>query len=632
MLKQRYKQYIPLVLALVLGCLCAFALMIYADPMEDISLDLSLNSNEDALVEDPADFDNKGWTVYVFEGGSAAELEPDGIGGYTGLELGQTFYLSRVLVEELDSPTLQLSPGKSQFSIWLDDQLIYTDCRDLDNRIGHVQLPMNDWYRSEPISISLPADYQGKTLTIAQSSPNYMETSYVKAWPASIRLYCGYAYESGLISETYTMAIDASLAFLMTMMILVIFVRNRNWSVLCLAVVTFIWMSWKIMGASYFHKYFGSSFTALESIYPLVYTLALVVFLTLRGGTHRKTACVMTGLYGLCVLCYGAIVAATPYIPADAVLLSILTSVIPDWLALGALVCVMVLAAMHWRKENCYYRVFAMTALVTVPFSILFTACTTYRGVLWQQIFLTLSSGHVQMICLMIRPGILAAALLTVITEAVKAELDRRKERHWMEQHQEMAMASYDNLRRQHQEVMMLRHDMMRHFIALRELDNTPQAAEYLDRLIGDNVKIQPVVQSGNKMFDLILNSKISSAKGIQVEILRADIAEKLPLADSELCSLITNLLDNAIDAATRVSSHRQIELDMHMKQSFFVFTCTNSAVPACHTDDTGDTLPRHGMGQKIVQRIAENYDCLLQTTQSENKYSVTVAIPISSK
>ena len=175
---------------------------------------------------------------------------------------------------------------------------------------------------------------------------------------------------------------------------------------------------------------------------------------------------------------------------------------------------------------------------------------------------------------------------------------------------------------------------MMKHFAALRELENTPQAAAYLDQLIGDNEKIRPVVQSGNKMFDLILNSKIASAaaRGIKVEILRSDIAKHLPLKDPELCSLIMNLLDNAIAAASAVAREPQITLDMHMKPSFFVFTCTNSAEAPTNEVRSDDALPTRGMGRKIVQRIAESYDCLLQTTRSENQYSVTVAIPLSKK
>ena len=55
--------------------------------------------------------------------------------------LGQTFYYSRTLTEELD------------------------------NRIGYLELPMLMFNRTDAIIISLPPDYLGKTLTIAQSGP-----------------------------------------------------------------------------------------------------------------------------------------------------------------------------------------------------------------------------------------------------------------------------------------------------------------------------------------------------------------------------------------------------------------------------------------------------------------------------
>lgn len=634
MLKYRLKQHIPLIIALILVTICAGMMMIYAEPMDDISLDLSLHSNEDILEDDGSEYDDKGWTVYIHQGESVAELIPDGFGGYSGLELGQTFYFSRVMEEELDSPTLQLSPGESCFAVWLDDLLIYTDCAELDNRIGFLTLPMNEWYRSEPIVISLPADYHGRTLTIAQSSPEYMETSYVKAWPASVRLYCGYAYESSLISETYRMSLAAAQAFLMAMLMLLIFVRNRDWAILCLAVIPFIWMGRGLMDTSFFYKYFGDRFRFLETVFPVLYTLALVVFLTLRSGSNRRVMAALAGVHTLAVIGYSIVVSLLPSLPLSNFVYDFFINIFPHWAALAAMICILVLAAARWQKENWFYRVFTPMAFITVPVCMVLTVWVAYRGILWEQLALTLSSGQIQMICLLIQPGITVAAMITAIAEAVKAELDRRRERQWIEQHQEMAMASYENLRIQHQEVMMLRHDMMKHFSALRELENTPQAAAYLDQLIGDNEKVRPVVQSGNRMFDLIVNSKIASAsaRGIKVEIIRSDIAKYLPLKDPELCSLIMNLLDNAIAAASAVAREPQITLDMHMKPSFFVFTCTNSAEAATNEVRSDDVLPRHGMGQKIVQRIAESYDCLLQTTRSESQYSVTVAIPLSKK
>lgn len=155
-MKKRIWQYAPGIIALLLALLCTGALMIYVRPMEDVSLDLSLAPQEDGLLIDPEKFDSKGWTVYTQEGETKNELTPNGFGGYSGLELGQTFYLSRVMNEELDSPTLQLGAAEWCFSVWLDDTLIYTDCPELDNRIGYLRQPMNDWYRDEPILISLP--------------------------------------------------------------------------------------------------------------------------------------------------------------------------------------------------------------------------------------------------------------------------------------------------------------------------------------------------------------------------------------------------------------------------------------------------------------------------------------------
>ena len=184
--------------------------MIYSTPMKDVSLDLSLSSTEDIPNGAAANFDSKGWSVYTLDGDAKTELTPNGFGGYTGLELGQTFYFSRLMTEELDS------------------------------RIGHLDLPINDWFREDPIIISLPADYQGKQLTIAQSFPEWTKTGQVIAFPASVQIYCGYAYESGLISETARTMLLATPVFVLTLILLAVFVRSRDWSILCLSLTAFV--------------------------------------------------------------------------------------------------------------------------------------------------------------------------------------------------------------------------------------------------------------------------------------------------------------------------------------------------------------------------------------------------------
>ena len=75
---------------------------------------------------------------------------------------------------------------------------------------------MLDWDRAESIVLSLPPDYHGKTLTVAQATSlgerQEPEADQV-VWPCSVQLYCGYSYESGLISESFQTAIPATLCF-----------------------------------------------------------------------------------------------------------------------------------------------------------------------------------------------------------------------------------------------------------------------------------------------------------------------------------------------------------------------------------------------------------------------------------
>lgn len=116
----------------------------------------------------------------------------------------------------MDSPTLRLDATISSVAVFLDGALIYTDCPELDHRIGNLCLPMLDWVREEPVLVTLPQNYAGKTLTIAQSTDPYggeLQKPSMTVWPCSVTLYCGYAYESALVAESFQTAVPAALAF-----------------------------------------------------------------------------------------------------------------------------------------------------------------------------------------------------------------------------------------------------------------------------------------------------------------------------------------------------------------------------------------------------------------------------------
>ena len=124
-LKDRLQKTLTILLAVGIAIVFSAFLLMYVRPMKDVVLDLSLVARGEVASSD--NVDEMGWEVFTREGDVITHLEPAGGGHYLGIELGQTLYLSRVLNEELDNPTLQLGAAERTFSVWLDDQLIYTD-------------------------------------------------------------------------------------------------------------------------------------------------------------------------------------------------------------------------------------------------------------------------------------------------------------------------------------------------------------------------------------------------------------------------------------------------------------------------------------------------------------------------
>lgn len=195
-----------------------------------------------------------------------------------------------------------------------------------------------------------------------------------------------------------------------------------------------------------------------------------------------------------------------------------------------------------------------------------------------------------------------AAALCAAIAEAIREEIARQT------QARLLAQNSYEAMRSQHEQVMILHHDMAKHLRLLRQMTREPKTAEYLDELIGAEEKIRSVVQCGNKILDIILNSRLTAAAdtGIEVELLRMQAPPELPLSDAELCSMVVNLMDNALEAAGAPGVERRyIKLDLHIKNDFFAFICENAAAPGWVNRPSE---PEHGLGPEIVRQVASRY------------------------
>lgn len=610
-------------LALILCTVSGGLLLTCMKPMEDRTYDLSLTweGESEGAPEDWV-YNQKGWTVFIQEGDIKTELIPNGFGGFSGLEEpGQTFYFSRILSEELDSPTLRLDRADRSFAVFLDGALLYTDCPELDNCIGYLRLPMQEWTQKEPVLITLPWDYMGKTLTIAQSTnPFGGETQNPTAtpivWPCSVTLYCGYAYESALVAESFQAAVPATLTFIAGTLLLALFAIQAfrgapDLGSLCGGLIALFWMAGRLDLAFLPNVYFGLlPVDAAALAQDLSLTLLLIFLISRLTGWRRV-------LLGLSVGVQGVVVAleVAAQITKQLTLTLILTV---STAGLMGLTMAWIFGILEWKK-SWFFRCFC--------------SLTMAGAILWAALGYSLfprSLSEIPGLLLQPLTGIMmAAALITALMEAIRREAAHRTETRLLVQRSKLAQSSYEVMRQQHEQVMILRHDMMKHFQLLWQTTGDEKTAAYLEELIGQNEKIRPVVQSGNEILDVILNGKLSAATdaGIAVEIVRMQAPDKLPLSDAELCSLMMNLLDNAVEAAAAPGVKLPyIKLDLCVKEHFFVLFCENSTTLK-HIQK--ETAPGHGLGLKIIKEIAARYDNLLETEYGVDYYSVKLAIPL---
>ena len=164
-------------------------------------------------------------------------------------------------------------------------------------------------------------------------------------------------------------------------------------------------------------------------------------------------------------------------------------------------------------------------------------------------------------------------------------------------------------------EISELRHDIQNQFqtirVLLTELDGKEQAEHMIDHIQERLNSVRTVNYCANRTINAVLTVKLSEKRlqNIRTEILLRD-CENLPFDDYDLCSLVTNLFDNAVTACLQCDKSKEpfIELKSGIRNGFFLLHCVNSCP---NPKQITDVRPRdgHGYGITILKNICQKYD-----------------------
>ncbi len=182
------------------------------------------------------------------------------------------------------------------------------------------------------------------------------------------------------------------------------------------------------------------------------------------------------------------------------------------------------------------------------------------------------------------------------------------------------------------------RHDYRNHIQAMKVLvadENLAGIREYLDMLDADLCAVDTVIKTGNAMADAILNSKISLAKAHDIQVkVDAHIPVKLTMSDLDLCVIIGNLFDNAIEAGQKLPKENRIirvYMDLKGTQLYISFTNFTSGKKLKKTNGLFASTKHgdgHGFGLTRIDSIIKKLDGYVNRNSEDGAFTTEILIP----
>lgn len=177
------------------------------------------------------------------------------------------------------------------------------------------------------------------------------------------------------------------------------------------------------------------------------------------------------------------------------------------------------------------------------------------------------------------------------------------------------------------------RHDYRHHIQAMKVHAAKGELASivsYLDMLDDDLTNVETVVKTGNRMADAILNSKLSLAAEREITV-RTDtnIPVALSMSELDLCIVIGNLMDNAMEACMELPAEKRlIRLYMEMKGNYLYLALTNTAGGRKKQSFKTTKGSGHGLGISRIDAIVKKYGGYVTRASEDEAFSTEILLP----
>ena len=175
-------------------------------------------------------------------------------------------------------------------------------------------------------------------------------------------------------------------------------------------------------------------------------------------------------------------------------------------------------------------------------------------------------------------------------------------------------------------------HDLKNELFAIKQLllSNTDAGISKIDEICQVVEGMQSIIYTSNTSVDSLINSKKKEIDSNNI-IFKCDcyISGFDEINDMDLCILLGNLLDNAIEACLKLECNKNIRLNFKQVDNFLNIIIKNTYNNEINEEllTTKENKINHGYGLKSVKSIVEKYEGDFQFIKDDSYFTISILL-----
>ena len=202
--------------------------------------------------------------------------------------------------------------------------------------------------------------------------------------------------------------------------------------------------------------------------------------------------------------------------------------------------------------------------------------------------------------------------------------------------------AQYEAVMKSNFELRRVRHDMKNHLLAIKSMAEKAADLElisYVDSILGDIASAEVPYRTGNDIADAIIADKKAKARKRGLELSVSGDMAGVKIETADVVTILSNLLDNAIEALCRLygaelsPSDKTITLEFKKNSNFLYIVEKNISEDKIDKGliRSSKDSPDHGFGifniRKTVKKYGGEFDISSVSIEGTSLYSIEVQI-----